>query len=39
MQKRGVKSGGPGGCEPRIELIVKMPKNKSVGQGGCEPRI
>ena len=53
MQKKGSWSvggwGGQGGCEPRIGLIVKMPKKvgrgRSVGggggggQGGCEPRI
>ena len=30
-----------GGCEPRIEVIVKMQNNSRGvgGQGGCEPRI
>ena len=44
MQKRG---GGQGGCEPRIELIVKFKKKSGggpagrgwVGHCGCEPRI
>ena len=38
--------GGQGGCEQRIEVIVKMIKKKSEGvrvgwggQGGCERRI
>ena len=39
--------GGQGGCEPRIELIVKMQKKSREGggqsgwggQGGCKPRI
>ena len=35
---------GQDGCEPRIEVIVKMRKKSGVrswegGQGGCEPRI
>ena len=30
--------GGQGGCEPRIEIIVKMKKVR-MGRGGCEPRI
>ena len=44
--KKGGPVGGQGGCEPRIELIVKM--HKKVGRGwgagrglggqdGCEP--
>ena len=34
--------GGQGGCEPSIEVIVKVQKSRSgvgEGQGGCEPRI
>ena len=26
--KKGVRLGGQGGCEPRIELIVKMHKSR-----------
>ena len=33
---RGVRSGGQGGCEQGIEVIVKMP-NKSRGGGGVGP--
>ena len=33
MQKNGVRLGGPGWIEPRIELIVKMPKK--VGKVGA----
>ena len=50
MQKKqvGVRSGGgwgQGGCERRIEVIVKMQKRcggtvgRGGGQGGCERRI
>ena len=42
----GGGGGGQGGCEPRIEIFVKMQKKKwgegvlVVGcQGECEPRI
>ena len=46
--KKGGPVGGQGGCEPRIELIVKMYKKVGRGgapvegggrggQGGCEP--
>ena len=39
--------GGHGGCQPRIEVIVKMPKKSGVRSGGvglsrvggCDPRI
>ena len=41
--------GGQGGCEPRIEVIVKMKKKKSEGgpvrggggggQGGCDEEL
>ena len=34
MQKRAVQLGDQGGCEPRIELILKMHKNKVGGGGG-----
>ena len=27
-----------GGCEPRIEVIMKMQKHRR-GSSGCEPRI
>ena len=45
MQKGGSGWGGQCGCEPRIELIVKMNKKvgrgggagRGRGQGGCEP--
>ena len=37
--KGGSRSGvGQGGCEPRIELIVKMPQKK-VGSGGGGVRV
>ena len=35
--KKGVRLGGQGGCEPRIELIVKMHK-KSGGWGAGRGR-
>ena len=31
--KRGIRFGGQGGCEPKIELIVKM--RKQIGRGGA----
>ena len=34
----GGGGGGQGGCEPRIELIVKMQKSRG-GGGHGEPRI
>ena len=44
MQNRGVRSGrgGQGGCEPRIELIVKMQKHREgwpSGGGGGGVRV
>ena len=41
----GVGWGGQGGCEQRIEVVVKMKKKVGAGgvgwggQGGCERRI
>ena len=35
MQKRVVQLGDQGGCEPRIELILKMHKIKSGGGRGA----
>ena len=36
-----LKNGGSGGCDPRIEAIVKLKSRELFGEGsgGCEPRI
>ena len=43
IMQMGVKWGGQGGCERRIEAIVKIQKKVfgggGEGQGGCKRRI